>query len=260
MRALNSAASGMTAQQLKIDTIANNLANVNTTSFKKSRIAFQDLYYQQTRSAGMAGQGQASPSSIQVGNGVRAVSVDKVFTPGSYEATGEPLHMAIQGEGFFQIMDSEGQTLYTRDGNFRTNADGEIVTAEGHRLEPGFSLPPDTRSINIGGDGLVSVTAGDEFGVTEVGTLELARFGNPAGLEAVGQNSYRATASAGQPTVSTPGEEGTGNILQGHLEASNVDVAGELVAMILAQRSYETASKAITTADEMLSQANQLKR
>lgn len=261
MRALNTAASGMTAQQLKIDVIANNLANVNTVGFKKSRIAFEDLYYQQVRDAGVASQeGGILPAGVQIGNGVRTVAVSKVFVDGGVEQTEQPLNLAIQGDGFFQVMNGAGETLYTRDGSFMKNADGEIVTPDGHRLQPGFTLPAETRGVVISQDGVVSVTLGNDPTPVGLGTLELARFVNPAGLEAVGQNAYRQTQASGEPSVGAPGGDGMGSVLQGHLETANVDVAQELVNMILAQRSYEVASKAITAADEMLSQANNLKR
>ena len=261
MRALNSAATGMSAQQLKIDVISNNLANVNTTSYKKARVAFQDLYYSDVRPAGVGGQGENnSPLGLQVGNGVRAVGVEKVFTEGSVEATGQPLNMAIQGGGFFQVMNTDGDTLYTRDGSFMQNGDGEIVTSLGYLLQPGFNIPSDTTGITISEDGAVSITAGTDPEPIDLGNIELATFMNTGGLESAGGNYYRATDSSGAAFEVLPGEEGTGRLLQGHLETSNVDVAQELVSMIKAQRAYETASKAITAADEMLGQANQLKK
>lgn len=261
MRALNSAATGMSAQQLKIDTISNNLANVNTTSFKRGRVMFQDLYYSQVRPSGLTGQGgDAQPIGLEVGNGVRAVGVEKLFTPGAVEPTGQPLNLAIQGDGFFQVMNPDGDTLYTRDGSFLANAQGEVVTADGYLLQPGFNLPQDVSGISISEYGVVTATTADDPDPIDLGTIQIADFVNPAGLQSAGGNYYLATDASGLALEVNPGEEGTGHLLQGHLETSNVDVAQELVNMIKAQRSYETASKAITAADDMLAQANQLKK
>ena len=261
IRALNSAASGMYGQQLLIDNIANNLANVNTTAFKRSRVEFQDLVYQTLRSRGNTQQlGAPLPTELQIGHGVRPVATQKSFEQGNILPTGNPLDMSIDGEGFFQITKPEGTSLYTRDGSFKISPDGSIITSDGYMLEPSITIPTDAMEVSIARDGTVSAILIGDVEPQTVGQLELVRFVNPAGLTSQGQNLYRETVASGPPIPGTPGMEGLGQVSQGYLESSNVQIVEEMVAMIVAQRAYEVASKAIRTADDMLSIANQLKR
>lgn len=261
IRALRSAASGMFAQQLYIDTIANNLSNVNTTGFKRGRMEFQDLIYQTLRSAGTSQEaGAVLPTELQIGHGVRPIAIQKNFEQGSIMPTGNSLDVSIDGDGFFQIAKPDGTVMYTRDGSFKLSPDGLIVTADGYPLEPSISLPADTANISIARDGTISVTLIGETEPETVGQVELVRFINPAGLANFGQNLYRETVASGPPILGTPGTEGMGQISQGFLEGSNVQVVEEMISMIVAQRAYEVASKAISTAENMLSIANSLKR
>ncbi len=261
IRSLRTSALGMAAQQLTLDVIANNLANVNTTGFKRSSVEFQDILYETIVSgAGEGGQGFQKPSEIQVGHGNRAVSTFRTFAQGAIAETGNPLDLAIDGDGFFQVQKPDGGFGYTRDGAFRLNADGFIVTTTGLRLGSELSLPSDTDSINIGQDGIVSVLLSGDSAPEEIGRLELVRFVNPAGLEAIGGNLYVETVASGAPTVGFAGEESFGRVIQGFLEKSNVDVVQEMINMIVAQRAYEINSKAVKTADEMLAVANNLRR
>jgi flagellar basal-body rod protein FlgG len=254
-----SAASGMAAQQTTIDVISNNLANVNTTSFKKSRAEFQDLMYQTLNQAGSeTAGGDQIPTGIQVGMGTETLGVQKMFMQGDFQQTKNELDIAIEGKGFFKVV-SNDEELYTRAGNFKLNSDGNIVTANGDKLQPEMSVPTGTLSITI--DKLGQVTAFDTAGAgTVLGEIELYGFTNPAGLSSLGHNLYRATDASGEATFATPGEEGMGTILQGFVEKSNVDVVEEMVSMIMAQRAYEINSKSIQTADSMLQAANNLKR
>ena len=261
IRALNSAASGMEAQQLMIDNISNNLANVNTTGYKKSRTEFQDLIYQTLKSVGASSSGlDASPGQIQVGHGARTVSTQKDYSQGEPIATQNPLDMAINGTGFFQIYMPDGTLAYTRDGSFKLSADGTLITSDGYVLEPEIVLPTDTASIAIDSEGVVSVILIGDTDPQEVGQIELARFMNPVGLSNIGQNLCKPTAASGDPIIGNPGTEGFGTVFQGYLEGSNVEVIEEMVNMIVAQRAYEVNSKAIKTAEDMLSVANNLKR
>jgi flagellar basal-body rod protein FlgG len=260
MRALNIAATGMQAQQLNIDNIANNLANVNTTGFKRGRADFQDLLYQTIRPAGAsASQSTVVPTGLQVGLGTRSASITKSFTQGSYQQTDQPLDLLIEGDGFFEIQLPNGDSAYTRDGSFKLDDQGRVVTTNGDLLVPGVTIPQDAVLITVGTDGTVSVTAPGQPS-SAVGNLTVVRFANPTGLEALGQNLYRETLSSGAPTSSTPGADGAGTLRQGMLEMSNVSVVEELVNMIVGQRAYEINSRAITTADEMMQTASQLKR
>jgi len=261
MRALWTAASGMNGQQYKIDNTANNLANVNTTGFKKSRVDFQDLLYQTVRYAGTpVTAGAQIPTGIQIGHGVRPVATQKLFTQGTFQQTDNPLDLVIEGDGFFQVLLPDGSVRYTRDGAFKRDSDGRLVTSDGFPLEPEIRIDDDALSVNIGSDGTVSVQmAGEDTPVT-IAKIQLARFVNPAGLKSEGRNLYAATAASGNPIVGEPGLDGFGNIAQGYLEMSNVQVVEEMVSMILAQRAYETNSKAIQAADEMLQTANNLRR
>jgi len=261
LRTLWIAASGMEAQTLNIDVISNNLANVNTAGFKKSRADFQDLLYQTMRVAG-ASSSEATeiPTGIEVGQGTRPVAVQKLFTQGEYQHTQNELDMAIEGDGFFQVLQPNGDLAYTRSGAFKLDSEGRIVTSDGFYMEPEITLPIDTVSVSIGTDGTVSILQAGETQATEIGTIELARFTNPAGLHSIGRNLYLPTLSSGDAITGTAGEDGFGTIAQGYLEMSNVSVVDEMVNMIVAQRAYEINSKAITTADEMLQMANNVKR
>ena len=261
LRSLWTAASGMQAQTLNIDVISNNLANVNTTGFKRSRADFQDLLYETLRPAGVASsEGSQVPTGIQVGHGSRAAAVQKVFIQGDYQHTKNQLDMAIEGDGFFQVLQPNGEVAYTRAGSFKLNSEGRIVTSDGFFMEPELSIPSDTISISIGTDGTVSVLQAGEMEPSEIGTIQLARFVNPAGLHSIGRNLFLPTSSSGDAITGTAGQEGFGTIAQNYLEMSNVSVVEEMVNMITAQRAYEINSKAIQTADEMLQLANNLRR
>lgn len=261
MRALWTAGTGMVAQQGNIDVISNNLANVNTTGFKKSRTDFQDLMYQTIRQAGSTtGPDTQLPTGIQIGHGVRQVSTQKLYTEGSMQQTGNSLDVAIEGDGFFQITMPDGTVAYTRDGSFKRDSQGQIVTSEGFPLEPQITIPANATEISISSDGRVTATIPGQTTPQDLGQLQLARFVNPAGLESMGRNLLKETAASGTPTVASPGTDGAGTMVQKYLEMSNVQVVEEMVNMIVAQRAYEINSKAITTADEMLGQAANLKR
>jgi flagellar basal-body rod protein FlgG len=260
-RALRTAALGMTAQSLRIDNIANNLANVNTTAFKKSTVEFQDLFYQSFRPAGVADQINTQiPTELQIGHGNRAVATVKNFAQGDVVNTGNALDMALESEGFFQIQRPDGLIVYTRDGNFHLSSTGQIVNSSGMLLEPAISIPEDAVSINIGAEGIISVILPSEIEPEEVGQIELAKFINPAGLKNIGGNLYEATAASGQPILGTPGSEGFGTLLQGYLEKSNVDVVQEMVDMIVTERAYEINARAIRTAEQMMDTATNIKR
>ena len=261
IKAMRTAASGMMAQQMNVDTISNNLANVNTTGYKKSKIEFQDVLYQNIRKAGTATSiGTEAPTDLAIGYGTRAVSTNRQFTSGDLSLTGNPLDLAISGDGFFQIQHPDGTTVYTRDGALKVSGEGEIVTSDGYRLVPNISIPEDTTSVAIGGDGSVQVMQFGNDEPVEVGQIELARFINPSGLEAIGGNLLVHTAASGDPITDVPTQSGLGKLDQGYLEMSNVKVVDEMVNMIVAQRAYEMNSKAITTSDDMAQIANNLKR
>lgn len=262
IRAFHSSATGMIAQQLVVDNTANNLANVNTTGFKKSQVDFQDLIYLNLRQPGVEQlQGQQVPTGLQIGNGVRVAGNTKLFAPGTIAPTDDPLHVAIEGEGFFQITAPDGTLRYTRDGSFHKNATGDLVNVDGFFLSPRITIPQDAISIAIGSDGTVSVlTAGAPTTASVVGTIQLARFPNPAGLSSEGRNLFRDSPASGTPTTGNPGQIGLGLLRQGFLEGSNVEVVKELVNLIQAQRAYEFNSKAIRVSDEMLSATNDLVR
>ncbi len=261
MRALWSAASGMTAQELNVDTIANNLANVNTTGFKKQRVEFQDLMYETLRNAGTAAaEGVEIPTGIQVGLGSRTAATRKLFAQGTFQETGNPLDMVIEGDGFFQVLTPNGSVAYTRAGAFKIDSEGNVVTADGFPLEPPLVVPPSTTSISVGSDGTVSATTAGSTEPQTIGQIELARFANPAGLQNLGHSLLGVTAASGEPTVGAPGIDGLGTISQGMLEMSNVKVVEEMVNMITAQRAYEANSQAIRIADQMLEIANNTRR
>ena len=261
MRSLFTAATGMEAQRLNIDVVANNLANVNTTGFKRSRADFQDLLYQDEKTAGAsAAEGLQIPSGIQVGLGVRPVAVQKIFAQGDFASTGNPLDLVIEGGGFFQVPKPDGELAFTRSGSFKLNSDGRIVTSDGYPLEPTITIPTNTTSITVGTDGKITVTQPGNNTPTEVGRITLARFSNPAGLKSVGRNLYTPTDSSGEAITGNPGTDGMGTIGQGFLELSNVNVVEEMVNMIASQRAYEINSKAVQASDEMLQVINNLKR
>ena len=261
IRSLWTSATGMQAQALNLDVIANNLANVSTTGFKKSRAEFQDLLYETIRPAGTpSSQDTQVPTGIQLGHGTRPSTVLKIFSQGDMENTKNELDLAIEGDGFFQIALPNGETAFTRDGGFKLDSEGRVVNADGLALEPEISIPTDALSISVGMDGTVSVLQAGDTTPTEVGTIELARFVNPAGLIAMGKNLYIPSEASGDEMTGTAGENGLGTIAQGFLELSNVTVVEEMVSMITAQRAYEANSKSIQTADEMLAIANNVKR
>jgi len=259
MTGMWSAASGMAAQKLTIDVIANNLANVNTTGFKKSRSDFQDLMYQTISQAGSeTSAGGEIPTGIQIGMGTMPVGVHKMFMQGDLNETKNELDLAIQGKGFFKVL-SNGEELYTRAGNFKLDTEGNICTPNGDKLQPEMTIPTETASINIDKNG--KVTAFDPAGTgTSLGIIELYTFPNPAGLNSLGYNLHRSTDGSGEAISGSPGSNGVGTIAQGFVEMSNVDVVQEMVQMIIAQRAYEINSKAIQAADNMMQMANNIKR
>jgi len=260
IRSLYTAATGMVAEQLNQDVIANNLANLNTVGFKKSRANFQDLMYEVLTKAGsLSATGQQLPSGIEIGLGSKIVSTQKIFTQGDFLSTGNQLDWAIEGNGFFQIDDGQGKTLYTRAGNFKLNKDGNIVNQDGLLLTPTLNIPQGTVQITVSKDG--TVTATDKNGnATTVGQITIVTFVNPAGLTSVGRNLYEKTDASGDPVEGTPGTEGRGTIVQFFLENSNVNVIDEMIRMITGQRAYEIDSKAVQTADTMLGIISNLKR
>ncbi|GBD94238.1 flagellar basal-body rod protein FlgG [bacterium BMS3Abin05] len=261
IRSLRTAATGMYGEELVVDVISNNLANINTTGFKKSKVEFQDLLYQTIQNPGVSNTGNSAPTSeIQIGHGTKAVSVLKIFSQGDVSPTTNPLDLAIDGEGFFKLQMPDGRITYTRDGTFKISADGRLVTSDGYLLDPGISLPENTSGINISSDGVISAKVVGETEPEIVGQLELAKFVNPAGLKNIGRNLFEETAASGQPLFGTPDNDGFGRVMQGYVELSNVDVVQEMVNMIIAQRAYEINSKAIKTSEEMLAMANNLKR
>ena len=261
MRSLWTAASGMVAQQANIDVISNNLANVNTTGFKKSRTDFQDLMYQNMRQAGATtGDDNQVPTGIQIGLGVRQVATQKIYTEGSFQSTGSELDMAIEGDGFFQISMPDGTINYTRDGSFKRDSTGRIVTSDGYPLEPAITIPTEATAIAVSSEGVVTATIPGQTDPQELGQLQLARFVNPSGLDSLGRNLLKETAASGAAVVTNPGTDGAGTIVQKYVEMSNVQVVEEMVNMIVAQRAYEMNSKAITTSDAMLETAANLKR
>jgi len=261
IRALYSAATGMQAQETNLDVISNNLANVNTTGFKKSRADFQDLMYQYVIEPGApTSQTTTNPTGIQVGLGVKTASVQKLFTQGDLSSTNNQLDVAIEGDGFFQVTRPDGTIAYSRTGSFRLDQNGQLVTADGFVVAPGITIPPDALGITIGQDGTVSVKQPNNTTPTQVGQLIAVRFPNNGGLRATGQGLYEETQASGAPVTGIFSQIGYGRLNQGFLESSNVSVVEQVVNMITAQRAYEASSKGITTADEMLSSAISLKR
>ena len=261
MRSLWSAASGMLAQQLNVDTIANNLANVNTAGFKKQRVDFQDLMYQTLKVPGSpVAEGVQVPTGLQVGLGTRSAATTKILTQGTFHQTGNALDLVIEGDGFFQITQPNGEVDYTRAGSFKLDSNGNIVNADGYPLEPAIAIPNGAESISIGADGTVSVTLAGKTGSQKVGSIKLARFANPAGLLNCGHSLYKATEASGAANTAAPGNDGVGKIGQGVLELSNVEVVEEMVNLITAQRAYEANSQAIKISDTMLETANNVRR
>ena len=261
LRALYTAATGMQAQQINIDTIANNIANVNTTGFKQGRAEFQDLLYQNIRPAGTASSASTEyPVGLQLGLGTRPVATDRNYRQGDFRQTDNPLDLVIEGKGFFQVRTPSGELAYTRDGSFHLSQTGAVVTADGSPLEPQITIPADAQAIVVGSDGTVSVTQPGQAAAQQVGTIQIANFQNPSGLNGIGRNLFLPTSSSGTAATGAPGENGLGRLNQGFLEQSNVNVVEEMVNMIVAQRAYEVNSKAIRVADDMLSQVNNLSR
>jgi len=261
MRSLWTAASGMAAQQGTMDVISNNLANANTTGFKKSRTDFQDLMYQTIRQAGSAtGADTKLPTGIQIGSGVRQVATQKIYTEGSFQSTGNSTDLAIEGDGFFQVTMPDGTINYTRDGAFKLDDTKRLVTSEGYPIEPAITIPSTATAFAVSAEGLVTATIPGQTTAQEVGQLQIVRFVNPSGLDSMGKNLLKETGSSGAPIASNPGTDGAGTIQQSYIEMSNVQVVEEMVNMIVAQRAYEINSKAITTSDSMMETAANLKR
>lgn len=259
MNSLNISKTGMQAQQTQLDVISHNLANVSTSGFKRGTAIFEDLIYQNLRQAGGNTSEQSElPTGLQIGLGVRTVATARTYTQGNLQQTSNSLDVAINGGGFFQIEMPDGTTAYTRDGTFQVNSQGQLVTSSGYRVLGGVTIPADARSVTIGADGVVSVISGASTAPQQAGTIDLATFINPAGLEPRGQNLFTETLASGNPTTGTPGTEGLGQVMQGYLEGSNVNVVQELVNMIQTQRAYEMNSKAIQTSDQMLQRLSQL--
>ncbi len=261
IRSLKTAASGMLAQQLYVDTISNNLANVNTTGYKRSKLEFQDLLYHTINSSGAIGaNGVADPTNLQVGYGTKPVASQKIFVQGELMQTDNQLDIAIQGRGFFRVESSTGEDLYSRDGSFKLSSDGSIVTSEGYRLNPEIVIPPDAVVVTIAKSGTVTVVVEGDSLPIEIGRVELVNFINPGGLLNLGENMYRETIASGEPITSLGGDSQQGILHQGFLETSNVNVVEEMVNMIVAQRAYEINAKAVKAAEEMLTVATNLKR
>jgi flagellar basal-body rod protein FlgG len=262
IRALYSAASGMTAQQLNVDNIANNLANANTAGYKTRRAQFQDLLYQNMVQPGSAASANSTvPTGLQLGLGTRSSSNEIIFTQGNFAQTSNPLDLVIQGNGFFQILQPSGQLAYTRDGSFQLDKDGNLVTSNGNLLQPQITIPANAQSVTIASDGTVSYLQPNQTAATKAGQIQLAGFQNPAGLNSLGQNLYAPTDASGTATVGPPaGQDGFGSLLQGYTEQSNVSIVQEFINLIVAQRAYEANSKVVKAADEMYQQVNNLKQ
>jgi flagellar basal-body rod protein FlgG len=259
IRSLAIAKTGLDAQQTQLDVVANNLANVGTTGFKRSRAVFEDLMYQNLRQSGGQTSDQTRlPSGLQIGTGVRIVATERIETQGNLSKTDNPKDVAINGGGFFQVLMPDGTAAYTRDGSFQQDANGQLVTASGYPLQPAITLPQNVTSLTIGRDGTVSVTQAGSSATVQVGQMQLATFVNPTGLESRGENLYVQTDASGGPNQTAPGQNGAGILSQGYVEASNVNVVEELVNMIQTQRAYEINSKAVQTSDQMLARLAQL--
>jgi len=259
IRSLWIAKTGLEAQQTQMDVISNNLANVGTTGFKRSRAVFEDLLYQTIRQPGAQSSQQSQlPSGLQLGTGVRPVATERIHTQGNLQLTGNAKDVAIQGDGFFQVLMPDGSAAYTRDGSFQVDSQGQLVTSSGFVVQPAITIPSNAQTITIGRDGTVSVQTAGAAAPTTVGSLQLSTFINPAGLESKGENLYAETSASGTANTNTPGTNGAGNLLQSYTETSNVNVVEEMVNMIQTQRAYEINSKAISTSDQMLQKLAQL--
>jgi flagellar basal-body rod protein FlgG len=259
IRSLFISKTGLDAQQTQMDVIANNLANVSTAGFKRSRAVFEDLLYQNLRQpGGQSSQQTQLPSGLQLGTGVRPVATERIHSQGNLQQTSNNKDVAINGEGFFQVLLPDGTAAYTRDGSFQTDNNGQLVTASGFVIQPAITIPANALSVTVGRDGTVSITTPGVTAPTQIGSLQLATFINPAGLESKGENLYVETGSSGAANVNTPGTNGAGILTQGFIETSNVNVVEELVLMIQTQRAYEINSKSITTSDQMLQRLTQL--
>jgi flagellar basal-body rod protein FlgG len=259
IRSLWISKTGLDAQQTQMDVISNNLANVSTTGFKRTRAVFEDLLYQTIRQPGAASSQQTDlPSGLQLGTGVRPVATERIHTQGNLQLTGNSKDVAINGAGFFQVLLPDGTTAYTRDGSFQTDSQGQLVTSSGFPIQPAITIPVDAQSLTVSRDGIVSVKLAGTVAATEVGNLQLATFINPAGLESKGENLYVETGASGNANANTPGTNGAGIMVQNYTETSNVNVVEELVNMIQTQRAYEINSKAITTSDQMLQRLTQM--
>ena len=261
IRSLYTAATGMAAQQTQIDVVSNNISNVNTIGYKKQRAEFADLFYQTMEYAGTATSTTTqSPTGINVGLGARTTAITKIFTQGNFKETGNNLDVAIQGDGFFQIQLPDGRIAYTRDGAFKLDAEGNVVTSDGYLLVPNITLPATTVQVSIGTDGIVSILEAGQTQMQQIGQIQIAKFINPAGLHSLGSNLYINTSASGDPIVTVPGTDGAGALRQGFVEMSNVQLVEEMTDLITGQRAYDAASKAIVTSDEMLKTVNNLKR
>lgn len=259
MKSLWIAKTGLTAQQAQLDVISNNLANVGTSGFKRSRAVFEDLMYQTTRAPGAPSSQQTQTATgMQVGTGVRPVATERLFSQGNLQQTSNPKDVAINGSGFLQVLMPDGSAAYTRDGSLQVNAEGMLVTASGYPLQPAVTVPANSTNMTIGSDGTITIQPAGSSQITQVGSLQLVQFPNPAGLESRGENLFTETPSSGAPNTVTPGANGAGVLMQGYVETSNVNVVEELVNMIQTQRAYEINSKAINTADQMLQRLGQL--
>jgi flagellar basal-body rod protein FlgG len=259
IRSLYIAKTGLEAQQTNLDVISNNLANVSTNGFKKSRAVFEDLLYQNVRQPGAQSSQQTQlPSGLQIGTGVRTVATERIHTQGNPQATGNAKDVMINGDGFFQVLLPDGTQAYTRDGSFQTDANGQLVTSSGYVIQPPITVPSNAVSLTVGRDGTVSVTTPGTAAATQIGALQVSSFVNPAGLESRGENLYVETSASGTANANTPGTNGAGYLMQGFVETSNVNVVEEMVNMIETQRAYEINSKAITTSDQMLQKLAQL--
>lgn len=259
IRSLWIAKTGLDAQQTQLDVIAHNLANVSTNGYKRAHAVFEDLLYQTLRQPGAQSSQQTQiPSGLQLGTGVRPVSTARIFTQGNIQKTDNSLDVAVQGNGFFQVLLPDGTTGYTRDGSFQKDNQGQIVTADGYPVQPNITIPANALTVSIGTDGTVSITQSGTAATTQIGSIQLATFINPGGLQSIGQNLFLETAASGTPTPNTPGTNGAGIVNQGYVETSNVNVAEELVTMIQTQRAYELNSKVVSTSDAMLGRLTQL--
>ncbi|MEB0135246.1 flagellar basal-body rod protein FlgG [Actimicrobium sp. CCC2.4] len=259
IRSLWISKTGLEAQQTQMDVISNNLANVSTSGFKRSRAVFEDLLYQTLRQPGAQSSQQTQlPSGLQLGTGVRPVATERIFTQGNLQQTSNDKDVAIQGQGFFQVLLPDGTTAYTRDGSFQIDSQGQMVTSSGFVIQPAITIPAAAQSLTVGRDGTISVTLQGTAAATQIGALQLATFINPAGLESKGENLYVETGASGTANTNTPGTNGAGILSQGYVETSNVSVVEELVNMIQTQRAYEINSKAISTSDQMLAKLSQL--